>query len=203
VVEARRLELELDRAVIRRVVTDVKEGRVRPGTGVSLNLSGPTLVHDQVCIWMEEFRPFLKDYRVMIEVTETALITQIGLANQNLIRLRAQGFEVALDDFGSGYSSVRYLGSMPVDVVKFDISLVQQLLNSSQRKLVTHLAQMIQEVGPQLVAEGIEDMALLDAARSAGFDRGQGFLIGVPASRADRNRIAFDNVTAFPSDRRA
>ncbi|MGD1984615.1 MAG: bifunctional diguanylate cyclase/phosphodiesterase [Chromatiaceae bacterium] len=203
VVEARRLELELDRAVIRRVVTDVKEGRVRPGTGVSLNLSGPTLVHDQVCIWMEEFRPFLKDYRVMIEVTETALITQIGLANQNLIRLRAQGFEVALDDFGSGYSSVRYLGSMPVDVVKFDISLVQQLLNSSQRKLVTHLAQMIQEVGPQLVAEGIEDMALLDAARSAGFDRGQGFLMGVPASRADRNRIAFDNVTAFPSDRRA
>ena len=203
VVEARRLELELDRAVIRRVVTDLKEGRVRPGTGVSLNLSGPTLVHDQVCLWMEEFRPFLKDYRVMIEVTETALITQIGLANQNLVRLRAQGFEVALDDFGSGYSSVRYLGSMPVDVVKFDISLVQQLLNGSQRKLVTHLAQMIQEVGPQLIAEGIEDMALLEAARSAGFDRGQGFLMGVPASRADRNRIAFDNVTAFPSDRRA
>ena len=49
-------------------------------------------------------------------------------------------------------------------------------------------------IAAQLVAEGIEDMALLDAARSAGFDRGQGFLMGVPASRADRNCIAFDNV---------
>jgi EAL domain-containing protein (putative c-di-GMP-specific phosphodiesterase class I) len=139
----------------------------------------------------------------MIEVTETALITQIGLANDNLRQLRDQGFEIALDDFGSGYSSVRYLASMPVDVVKFDISLVQALLNESQKKLVAHLAQMILELGPHLVAEGIEDVALLDAVRAAGFDRGQGFLMGNPANRADRDHITFDNVTAFPTDRRA
>jgi len=203
VVEARRLEVELDRAVLRRIVADLRDGVVQMGTGVSLNLSGPTLIHGGVCTWLEEFRPFLKDYRVMIEVTETALITQIGLANDNLNLLRQQGFEIALDDFGSGYSSVRYLASMPVDVVKFDISLVQGLRNEAQRQLVTHLAQMILESGHKLVAEGIEDAGLLDAALAAGFTRGQGFLMGRPNAKANRTHFTFDNVTAFPSDRRA
>lgn len=203
VIEARRLEVELDRAVLRRVLADLAEGKVNPGTGVSVNLSGPSVIHDQVVHWLADFKPYLKDYRVMIEVTETALITQIGLANENLARLRASGFEIALDDFGSGYSSVRYLASMPVDVVKFDISLVQGLRDESQRVMVTHLAQMILESGHRLVAEGIEDNRTLDAARSAGFARGQGYLFGRPAERARRSNIPFDNVTHFPSDRRA
>ena len=139
----------------------------------------------------------------MIEVTETALITQIGLANDNLSKLRARGFDIALDDFGSGYSSVRYLSSMPVDVVKFDISLVQGLQDVSQANMVTHLARMILESGHHLVAEGIEDVEMLESARAAGFGRGQGFLMGRPAERANLERVTFDNVTQFPSDRLA
>ncbi|MCB1789670.1 MAG: EAL domain-containing protein, partial [Gammaproteobacteria bacterium] len=201
VVEARRLEVELDRAVIRKVLDDLERGVVRLGTGVSINLSGPTVVHDQVCNWMSGFEPFLKDYRIMIEVTETALITQIGLANDNLSRLRTRGFDIALDDFGSGYSSVRYLASMPVDVVKFDISLVQSLQDRNQANIVIHLAQMILESGHHLVAEGIQDQATLESARAAGFARGQGKLIGRPAQRAALQRVSFDNVARFPNDR--
>jgi len=203
VVEARRLEVELDRAVIRQVLADLAAGKVQAGTGVSINLSGPTLVHDQVCTWMGEFLPYLNDYKVMIEVTETALITQIGLANENLSRLRQRGFEIALDDFGSGYSSVRYLASMPVDVVKFDISLVQGLQDETQGNMVTHLAQMILESGHQLVAEGIEDNATLEAARVAGFVRGQGYLMGRPGEMAGPARVPLGNVTQFPAGRRA
>jgi diguanylate cyclase (GGDEF)-like protein len=203
VIEARRLEVELDRAVIQRVLEDLREGKVRIGTGVSINLSGPTVVNDQVCNWMEPFLQYLKDYRVMIEVTETALITQIGLANENLSRLRAKGFDIALDDFGSGYSSVRYLASMPVDVVKFDITLVQGLQDRDEATLVMHLARMILESGYHLVAEGIENADMLESVRAAGFARGQGFLMGRPAERADLLRVSFDNVTQFPSDRRA
>ena len=203
VVEARRLEVELDRAVLRKVLGDLREGRIQPGTGVSINLSGPTLVNDQVCNWLGEFRPYLKDYRVMIEVTETALITQIGLANENLSQLRLHGFEIALDDFGSGYSSLRYLATMPVDVVKFDITLVQGLRDETQRILVSHLAKMILESGHHLVAEGIEDPTTLDATRAAGFGRGQGYLFGRPSEQANRARVAFDNIAQFPADRRA
>jgi EAL domain-containing protein (putative c-di-GMP-specific phosphodiesterase class I) len=152
---------------------------------------------------MAAFEPLLKDYRVMVEVTETALITQIGLANENLSRLRARGFDIALDDFGSGYSSVRYLASMPVDVVKFDISLVQGLQDVSQANMVTHLARMILESGHHLIAEGIEDKGMLESARAAGFARGQGYLLGRPADRATLHQISFDNVAQFPSDRLA
>ena len=203
VVEARRLEVELDRAVLRRVLTDLHDAKVPPGTGVSINLSGPSLINDQVCTWLGEFRPYLKDYRVMIEVTETALITQIGLANENLSKMRSDGFEIALDDFGSGYSSLRYLASMPVDVVKFDITLVQGLRDETQRIMVSHLAKMILESGHQLVAEGIEDMATLEATRAAGFVRGQGYLLGKPSESANRTRVPFDNIAQFPTDRRA
>ena len=203
VVEARRLEVELDRAVLRRVLMDLQDGKVPPGTGVSINLSGPSLINDQACTWLSEFRPYLKDYRVMIEVTETALITQIGLANENLSKLRNHGFEIALDDFGSGYSSLRYLASMPVDVVKFDITLVQGLRDETQRIMVSHLAKMILESGHHLVAEGIEDLATLEATRAAGFARGQGYLLGRPSERADRVRVPFDNIAHFPTDRRA
>jgi EAL domain-containing protein (putative c-di-GMP-specific phosphodiesterase class I) len=170
---------------------------------VSINLSGPTVVHDQLRTWLADFQPLLEDYRVMIEVTETALITQIGLANENLSWLRQRGFEIALDDFGSGYSSVRYLASMPVDVVKFDISLVEGLRHKTQRHMVTHLAQMILESGHQLVAEGIEDAATLEAARAVGFARGQGWLMGGPSDEAVQTRVPFGNVTQFPSGRRA
>jgi diguanylate cyclase (GGDEF)-like protein len=200
VVEARRLDVEMDRAVLRQVLADLRGGKLRPGTGVSINLSGPSVIHDRVCDWLGEFEPFLKDYRVMIEVTETALITQIGLANENLSKLRQCGFDIALDDFGSGYSSVRYLSSMPVDVVKFDVSLVQGLRDKSQGNMITHLAQMILESGHQLVAEGIEDMATLEAARAAGFSRGQGYLMGRPSEQAARSTIPFDNVTQFPGN---
>ena len=95
---------------------------------------------------------------------------------------------------------MRYLASMPVDVVKFDISLVQGLRDKTQGNMVTHLAQMILESGHQLVAEGIEDTATLEAARAAGFARGQGFLMGKPPKRRAGSRIPFDNVTQFPSD---
>jgi EAL domain-containing protein (putative c-di-GMP-specific phosphodiesterase class I) len=203
VVEARRLEVELDRAVLRSVLADLAAGKIPPDTGVSINLSGPSLVHEQMKSWLMDFKPYLARYRIMIEVTETALITQLGLANENLAQLREQGFEIALDDFGSGYSSVRYLATMPVDVVKFDITLVQGLQDDSQRIMVTHLAQMILESGHQLIAEGIENTSTLEAVRSAGFARGQGYLFGRPAAQAALSRIAFDNVTQFPSDRRA
>jgi EAL domain-containing protein (putative c-di-GMP-specific phosphodiesterase class I) len=136
-------------------------------------------------------------------VTETASVTQIGLANLHLAGLRRAGFQIAIDDFGSGYSSVRYLANMPVDVVKFDISLVQGLRDENQGRMVRHLAQMILEFGHRLVAEGIEDRATLDVAIAAGFDMGQGHLLGRPAATVRRTRMPLDNVTPFPSGRRA
>ncbi|MCU7903505.1 MAG: EAL domain-containing protein [Candidatus Thiodiazotropha sp. (ex Lucinoma aequizonata)] len=94
----------------------------------------------------------------MIEVTETALITQLQTARNNLESLRSMGFRVASDDFGSSYSSLRYLGAMPVDVVKFDITLTRLLDNEANNPILNYLAKMITESGHLLVAEGIKSV---------------------------------------------
>jgi EAL domain-containing protein (putative c-di-GMP-specific phosphodiesterase class I) len=92
------------------------------------------------------------------------------------------GFVIALDDFGSGYSSLRYLASMPVDLVKFDISMVRSLEDRGRQAVfVEDLARMIKDAGYELVAEGIETEALLQRVAELGFSHAQGFHIGRPA----------------------
>lgn len=181
VVESRHLELELDRSVIGQVHADLQEGLVPPGTGVSINLSAASVVHDEVVNWLRPLVYYLDTFKLVIEVTETSLITQMEAANDHLATLRGMGFLVALDDFGSGYSSLRYLTSMPVDIVKFDISLVQALGIPAQRRLVQHLVELIASAGQELVAEGIETELMRDRAREVGFDAIQGYLVGRPA----------------------
>jgi EAL domain-containing protein (putative c-di-GMP-specific phosphodiesterase class I) len=103
------------------------------------------------------------------------------LAERILHRLRKMGFLIALDDFGSGYSALSYLAAMPVDLVKFDITLVRGLEQASkQRYVVEGLAGVIMKAGFPLVAEGIETQEMLDRVRSLGFDYVQGYLIGRP-----------------------
>ncbi|TVQ75350.1 MAG: bifunctional diguanylate cyclase/phosphodiesterase [Chromatiaceae bacterium] len=181
VVEARRLDVDLDRAILNRILQDLRDSLVPPEIGISINLSGPTIVNAGIVQWMEAFVPFLQDRRIILEVTETALITEIGLATENLELLRRQGFLVALDDFGSGYSSIRYLASMPVDTVKFDISLIRSLDVPGHHHIVEGLLQMIGHAGYTTVAEGIETAEQLGRVRDLRFDFAQGYHLGRPA----------------------
>ncbi|WP_018169807.1 MULTISPECIES: bifunctional diguanylate cyclase/phosphodiesterase [unclassified Thioalkalivibrio] len=180
VVEARRLEIDLDRAVLTRILGDLRASLIPPEVGISINLSGPTIVNAGVTQWLEAFVPFLQDRSIILEVTETALITEIGLATENLQRLRRKGFLVALDDFGSGYSSIRYLASMPVDTVKFDITLIRSLDIPDQHHILEGLARMIRDVGYTTVAEGIETAEQLSRVRALKFDFAQGYYLGHP-----------------------
>jgi diguanylate cyclase (GGDEF)-like protein len=183
-IEAKGLEVDLDRAVFKRIHADLSKGAIPLGTGVSINISAPTLIESDLFDWLEELRPFMRDYKLLLEITETALITQMQTARSHLSRLQSMGFRVALDDFGSGYSSLRYLGTMPVDVVKFDINLTH-LIDTKSNSILTHLAQMILDCGHLLVAEGIESAASAKQLANLGFRYGQGYYFGKPAAVID------------------
>lgn len=181
IIEARRLETEFDLCIIKAIESDLEQGLIPVGTGVSLNVSGPGAIDPQIITKLLGLGRFLDRYRLIVEVTETALITQFQQAATNLNKLRQDGFKIALDDFGSGYSSLGYLANMPVDIIKFDISMVRHIdAGGRQGLIVESLAAMVIKAGYHLVAEGIETEATLQKIVDNGFSRGQGYLFGRP-----------------------
>lgn len=180
-VEARSLDQDLDRHIIGKIVNDLQAGIIPRGTGVSINISAPSIIDNELIKHLAVFKPFMDDYKLLIEVTETALITQLQAARQNLENLRDMGFSIALDDFGSGYSSLRYLGAMPVDVVKFDISLTRFGPGLKEHPILSYLAKMITESGHLLIAEGIESAQVAEQLSRLGFRYGQGYHFGRPS----------------------
>ncbi|MBD3617923.1 MAG: bifunctional diguanylate cyclase/phosphodiesterase [Chromatiales bacterium] len=190
VIEARRLELEFDAAVLDAILADLAAGLIPSGTGVAINLSGHSVVSPRVLDRLAAFASYRADYNLVLEVTETALIRQLEPATRNLRLAQEQGFRVALDDFGSGYSSLRYLGDMPVDVVKFDITMIEQMARGGERRrMMERIARLITEAGYRLVAEGIETEAVFESIRAAGFHAAQGYLIGRPGRPPQRGRV--------------
>ncbi|MFK5984719.1 MAG: EAL domain-containing protein [Pseudomonadota bacterium] len=180
-IEAKKLDYEMDAAIFTQIANDFKQGKIPENTGVSINVSGPSIIHHQIIEKISVFVPYLSKYKIILEITETSLITNINHATESINKLKDLGFKIALDDFGSGYSSISYLSSMPVDIVKFDISLIRQLDDKKQLSIISHLAAMIKETGNLLVAEGIETEETDTKIKQLGFNYGQGYLYGKPA----------------------
>lgn len=181
IVEMRRLEVEFDQAVLRAIRQDLEQEKLPPGTGISINISGPGIINTEIVEQLKQLHSWLATYKIVLEITETALITQLGRASEHIAALRELGFMIALDDFGSGYSSLRYLSGMPVDIVKFDISLVHSLLlDKRQSLIVENLVHLIRQAEYQTVAEGIDSTELYERVKQLGFSHAQGFLLGKP-----------------------
>lgn len=177
VVQARRIDAEYDQAVIQAVQRDMEFGRVPMHLGISINVSAVGLLSNKVTDMLVMLKQVYPEYKIVVEITETALIEQIDQATKQIHKLREAGCLIALDDFGSGYSSLRYLASMPVDLVKFDISMMRLLEQGDdrQKQVVREVAHLVRSAGYKMVAEGIENQRMLDQAMSLGFDYAQGF----------------------------
>jgi diguanylate cyclase (GGDEF)-like protein len=183
IIEDRRLEAEFDIVILGCIARDIDAGKIPAGRGITFNVSGPGILNEKVQEKINNLAVYLDKYTLIIEVTETALITQLHLASHILNKLRNKGFRIALDDFGSGYSSLSYLSNMPVDCVKFDISLIRQLFeNNRQSQIIEDLSAMVRNAGYDIVAEGVETEEILAKISHLGFSRGQGFLFGQPES---------------------
>lgn len=118
-----------------------------------------------------------------IEVTETASVYNRPAAIRNLQALRAMGFRLSIDDFGTGEASLCYLADLPSDELKLDRRFVSRMTSSERdRKIVQSTIGLAHALDQIVVAEGIEDIATFDLLRRLGCDVGQGYYIGRPES---------------------
>lgn len=117
--------------------------------------------------------------RLVIELTETAMVHDLPEAAQRLHALRDLGVRIALDDFGSGFTSVQHLGAFPLDVVKLDRAfVVSELANGAE--VLTALVGLANNLGFDVVAEGVETVEQLTALREMGCRYVQGYLVSRP-----------------------
>ena len=120
--------------------------------------------------------------RLVLEVTESALMTDAVGSARILGRLRDAGVGVAIDDFGTGYSSMAYLRRLPANELKIDRSFVSDMLADVRaRKLVGSMIDVSHHLDMTAVAEGVEDADTLALLRAMGCDHAQGFHIARPA----------------------
>ncbi|MEZ5264052.1 MAG: EAL domain-containing protein [Acidimicrobiales bacterium] len=118
--------------------------------------------------------------RLIIEVTETALLADLELAGRHLRELQALGVGVALDDFGTGHTSFTQLRHLPIDTIKIDRSYIATLSNPADNALTRIMADIAHVLGVGVVAEGVERSDQLEALPGLGCGQAQGYLICPP-----------------------
>lgn len=181
VVSSRRLETEFDLAVLHQVDADLSSNMLPADIGVSINLSAQSLSRPEIVSRLLELSRHNARHPLMLEITETSLIKQMSDVRTYLDLLRTVNYRIAMDDFGTGYSPLRYLVDLPVDVVKFDISLVNKLGQDDRAsQVVADFARMMGDAGYELVAEGVETHAVLRKVESLGIAHVQGYLLSRP-----------------------
>lgn len=134
--------------------------------------------------------------RVLLEVTESVFVQHDDPALSTLAWLAEAGFTIAVDDFGSGYSSLGYLGRLPVNVVKLDASLVRSLEEPRARAIVRSVVNLAEVLHLGVVAEGVETSEQLAATRALGITAAQGFLFGRPGALTELGAAASPSAEA-------
>lgn len=120
--------------------------------------------------------------QVVLEVTERASLTEVPDVRQRVHDLRAAGFRIAVDDLGAGYAGLTSFALLEPEIVKLDMSLIRDVhVSPTKRKVVRSMANLAQDMGMLVVAEGIETVEERDAVVALGCDFLQGYLLARPA----------------------
>ncbi len=152
-------------------------------TCYEVNLSGPSMGDPGMLRLIEsQLATLPRRGGLIIEVTETAAIVDVGRARAFAERLAELGCAFALDDFGAGYGSFYYLKHLPFDYLKIDGEFVRGVVdNLADQVVVRSLVTIARELGKRTVAEFVEDAEVLECLRGLGVDFAQGYHVGRPA----------------------
>lgn len=153
---------------------------------LSLNVSAETVLKASLS---EQFSGYPLN-RIMLEITEHESIDDYEKIAEMLAPLRGQGMRLAVDDAGAGYASLRHILQLKPDVIKLDRSLIQNINSDfSQQTLASSLINFANQVGIQVIAEGVETHEELNVLRKMGINKAQGYLLGHPKTLGDSSPV--------------
>ncbi len=128
--------------------------------------------------------------RITVEITESALLADSNAIAERLSRIRAAGVRVAVDDFGTGYASLAYLTSLPLDILKIDRGLVADIVGGARDRIVVKaMIALAKELALKVVVEGVESTGQLALLADGGCDLYQGFLGAGPLNEEELCRF--------------
>jgi diguanylate cyclase (GGDEF)-like protein/PAS domain S-box-containing protein len=169
-----------------------------PPLFISVNLSGkqftqPDLI-EQVTKILQETR--LDPRSLKLEITESVVMENIENATEMLKQLRGLGVRLSIDDFGTGYSSLSYLHRFPIDTLKIDRSFIISMVDNNENiEIVRTILMLAQNLGMDVVAEGVETKEQLALLRKLGCENGQGYFFSKPTSVSGAEKLISDTCT--------
>jgi PAS domain S-box-containing protein len=180
---------EIDRWVVGQAVRRAAHGR-----HVGANLSAESVVSPDLLGFVEQEidQTGIDPSKLVFEITETALMRDIGKGEAFARGVVDLGCGLALDDFGTGFGTFTHVKKLPITYLKIDIEFVRELVSSSANQhVVKAIVNLAQGFGCQTIAEGVEDAETLKLLEDFGVDFAQGFHLGRPAP--------FESCAALPS----
>lgn len=174
---------EIDRVVLDKVAEQLGRRSGEPAGGIAMNLSALSVTDRDMLAHVKRglARHGADPARLVIEVTETASISDMRRARAFCEGVHELGGAIALDDFGAGFGSFHYLKHLPFRYLKIDGAFIRGLPDSPHDQLVVKaLVGLVRAMGQQTIAEFVGDRRTLELLRELGVDYAQGFHIGRP-----------------------
>ena len=173
----------IDRIVLGKVLALLASGNAPPGVCIAVNLSALSITDENMLADIENGLALsgVDPGRLIIEVTETASISDMERARRFCAGVQTLGCSVALDDFGAGFGSFQYLKNLPFRYLKIDGDFIRALPQSPNDQLVVKaLVGVVKGMGAMTIAEFVGDEETMALLRGYGVDYAQGYAVGRP-----------------------
>jgi diguanylate cyclase (GGDEF)-like protein len=173
-----------------------------PPLFVSVNLSSKQFIQSDL---IQRVTQIIEETKInpeglKLEITESAVMDNVETATEMLKKLRALGIKLSIDDFGTGYSSLSYLHRFPIDTLKVDRSFVVNMSEDGENvEIVRTIVSLAQNLGMNVIAEGVETKEQLAALRKLGCENGQGYFFSKPVNAGAAENLICDTYTVEPT----
>ncbi len=184
---------DITRQIVELVFNDIANEPLFANKRISINLSGANLVEDSFLNFLKEMisKYQIEPAQIVFEITESILFNDVQRVMDNLLSIKALGFELSLDDFGDGYSSFYRFAKLPIDEVKFDKSFVTDITEDlKMQDTLLFMSRLFKSYKMRIVLEGVETEEQLMILNKMNIDIYQGYHFYKPMS--------LDTIKALP-----